>query len=230
MRRQRNRVEHFIRDQGLRERHQPAVRRRLVVWARAAGGARIGPIAAERGVADIAAQQADGIGEVGIKLGVMLDQGRNGRLVGHRRAERAKSEPAERTPLDKIERSRGGEQPFGRIDREPEIGRQVVWRRRSRPQQIEELQAHAGIQHLGVDEAGAQIEEGASSPSRHWPCQRESRGPPLKARTCEDTVTPREPAVQYRYRRRSDSRPGPHDVLTRRAGRTSWASAAALRA
>ena len=83
---------------------------------------RIGPIAAERGVADIAAQQPDGIGEVGVELRVVLDQGRYGWLFGHRSAERAKSEPAERTPLDKAECSRGDEQSFGRIHRQPEIG------------------------------------------------------------------------------------------------------------
>ena len=81
-----------------------------------------GCVTAEFRVADIATEQADGIGEVRIKLGVVLDQGRYGGLVGHRRPERAKSEPAERTPLDKAECSRGDEQSFGRIHRQPEIG------------------------------------------------------------------------------------------------------------
>ncbi len=78
---------------------------------------------------------------------MMLDQSGDGGLLGHR-PERAKSEPAVGTALDEAERGRGGEQPFGCFRREPEIRRQVAWRHRSRLQQVEKPQAHAGVQDL----------------------------------------------------------------------------------
>ena len=183
-------VEQLLRHQRLRGGHQRAIGRDLLGGELGRiFGRRIGPIIGEPRLRRfIAAQQSHGIGEIGVEHGLMRDERERRRIADERRAELAEAEALLAAPLDEAERGGGVQQPRRGVDRELELLGDLLHIARLLEQKLQELQPHAGEQHLRIDEAGAEIEHVPRAPSRLGAGQRMRGGEALEARARHEPI------------------------------------------
>ncbi len=144
----------------LRGSHHPAVgRHRVMRHPRRRGRQGVGPEPREGGViAPPRPKQGDRVGEVTVEQRVVLEEHAEVFATDQRHPERPHV-PAPVAPLaHQVERPGRGEQARGRVVRTPQASAQVRRRARPRCQQFQQAEAGHGQQHLGVDEASAEVE------------------------------------------------------------------------
>jgi len=185
-------VQHLVGDQGLRGGHQGGVRTRPRLGRRRLG-AGIGPVGAERGFARLAAQQGDGVAQIGVEHGVMLDHRGDAGIADHRGTEIAQAEPPVAVPLGQPQRRRRLQQPQRVVGRQVEPGGEGRHGLRAGRQDREKIKPHTGKKHLRVDEAGDDIEQRAGAAARDRAGEREDHGKALEARAGQQPVPPRGP-------------------------------------
>ena len=141
-----------------------------------------------------ALQQAQGVAQIGVEQGVVLDHGAQAGVGGHRCAQRAQSV----TGTAHFDQT----QAQGRADQALQAvgwhgAHLLQFRQGSGPHQqgLEPTQAHTGQQHLAVHKASHQLEQLLGSPPHDQPTHGVEQGPAVQARAAQPLVQPVQPAL-----------------------------------
>jgi hypothetical protein len=114
----------------------------------------------------LAAEQADGVAEVGVKKIVMADEGGDRGIAIHCGAEIVEREAIARQGAQEPQGCRSLEQPSRSLGRQPHLCGEDARILGACPEELEDLKLHASPKDLGIDEACAQIEQRPGSALR----------------------------------------------------------------
>ena len=174
-----------------------------------------------------APQQRHRVAEISVEKVVVGDERRDPGIAEHRRSEIVEREPVARQRSQEAERGRSKEQlARGGYSQAGACGEALAILRPG-PQQLENLELHAGVEDLGIDESRAKIEQS----SRPAPCdsagQRGTGRPALKSRVGDEPAAPgpetvADPRVEEtRSDRKGGHRPAPSPAQRQAATRAS---------